>query len=137
MTSPGDEQRRTDEAWRSIVEHYGDRPALEPEPDPLPEVALPPFDEDLDDEPDEPAYDSERFVPPPPPPRPRPTPRRAAAWAGVFVAPILLLVLLVFGIGTPALVDLVLLGWFVGGFVYLVATMPRAPRDPWDDGSRV
>jgi hypothetical protein len=27
--------------------------------------------------------------------------------------------------------------WFVGGFGYLVHEMPRSPRDPWDDGSRI
>ena len=35
------------------------------------------------------------------------------------------------------LVGWVLVGWFVGGFAYLVLEMPKSPRDPWDDGSRI
>ena len=30
-----------------------------------------------------------------------------------------------------------LVGGFVGGFVYLVTRMPRGPRDPADDGARL
>jgi hypothetical protein len=37
----------------------------------------------------------------------------------------------------PAVLGWSLVAWFVGGFLYLVATMPRSPREPWDDGSRV
>ena len=29
------------------------------------------------------------------------------------------------------------LAWLVGSFGYLVLVMPRSPRDPWDDGSRI
>ena len=83
--------------------------------------------------------EAERFRPPPR--RPFPVPRtwqRGLAWAGIFVAP------------APRardrrcsrstshpLVGWALVGWFVGGFAYLVHEMPRVPRDPWDDGSRI
>ena len=30
-----------------------------------------------------------------------------------------------------------LVAWFVVGFGYLVRHMPRSPREPWDDGSRI
>lgn len=139
MSAGGDDERRTreDAAWREIVDNYGDRaevddapppappPAMEPEPEVEPEVdAVRPVDE-------------ERFVPPPPPPLPRPAPPRAIAWAGVFGVPVVLIVCLVFSLDLPTLVDYLLLAWFVGGFGYLVATMSRYPREPWDDGSRI
>ena len=48
-----------------------------------------------------------------------------------------LLVALVFGIYFPGWLSLILVGGFVGGFVYLVSTMPSGPRDPGDDGARI
>lgn len=136
VTRPDDEESRTDAAWLEIVAHYGERPGLdEPEPAPPPAPARP---VDRDDEP-EPlrAEDVDRFVPPPPPAVPRPPWPRATAWAGVLGGPVLVLLLLVVSVDLPGLLDFALLAWFVGGFLYLVATMPRTPRDPWDDGSRV
>ena len=80
----------------------------------------------------------DRFQPPVPPPVPLPrTWQRRAAWGGVFVAPVLALLLALLRVQLPALLGWGLVGWFVGGFLYLVATMPRTPREPWDDGSRV
>lgn len=79
-----------------------------------------------------------QFRPPTPPPLPRPrTWQRGLAWAGLFVAPLLALVLALLPVYVTALVWWSIIGWFVGGFVYLVREMPQAPRDPWDDGSRV
>lgn len=144
VTTPDDDERRTDDAWRSIVENYGERADLDGEAPDAPEreglraversdVVIPDIVEP------EPAAEpaEERFVPPPPPPLPRPEPRRAVAWTGVFGAPAILLLLLVLGVSLPALLDYALVAWFVGGFVYLVATMPSGPRDPGDDGSRI
>lgn len=135
MSGSGDSERAHDEeAWQAIVENYGDRaelgslagpPAVTPKPDPEPPAVSAA------------AYDEERFVPPPPPPLPRPEPRRAIAWAGLFGAPALVLLMLVVRVDLPALLDYLLVGWFVGGFLYLVATMSRTPREPWDDGSRI
>lgn len=139
MSGTGDSERAHDEAWRAIVDNYGERPEIDesptvgpapvrPTPEPEPEPLVTPAA----------AYDeAERFVPPTPPPLPRPEPRRAVAWAGLFCAPVLVLIATVFGIDLPALLDYLLIGWFVGGFVYLVATMSRTPREPWDDGSRI
>ena len=139
MSGTGDSERAHDEAWRAIVDNFGDRaeidetaavepapprPTSEPDPDPFVVRAA--------------AYDeAERFVPPPPPPVPRPEPKRAVAWAGLFGAPLLVLIAMVLRIDLPGLLNYVLIGWFVGGFVYLVATMSRTPREPWDDGSRI
>jgi hypothetical protein len=139
VSGTGDSERARDEAWQAIVDNFGDRVELDepapvapaptrstPEPEPDPAVAHAA------------AYDeAERFVPPPPPPLPRPEPKRAVAWAGLFAAPMLVLIALVFGIDLPPVLDYLLIGWFVGGFLYLVATMSRTPREPWDDGSRI
>ncbi|CAM3632351.1 hypothetical protein NOMA109596_04390 [Nocardioides marinus] len=97
-----------DEAWRSIVENFGERAELDDEHGPAP------------------------ATPPEQPARPDPY-----AWAGVVGSPLLLLVSLLFGIGLPSWVGYLMVAWFVGGFCYLVARMPKEPRDPWDDGSRV
>ena len=145
MNRHEDDERRTDEAWRDIIAHYGERATLDEPSAPTPVVDLPdptPYDEGLADEVDEEPLDrvpeSERFVPPPPPPLPRPlTWQRGVAWGGLVLAPLLWLVLAVFNVWLPPVVGLGLIGWFVGGFVYLVATMPKGPREPWDDGSRV
>jgi hypothetical protein len=122
-----------DEAWRAIVENYGDRPDLDPADAP-PEAAR--------EEPPvapvpAPTADDERFVPPPPPPVPRSSPDRLAAWAGLFGAPLVLLVALVLNVSLPTWAGYVLVAWFVGGFLYLVVQMPSGPRDPGDDGARL
>jgi hypothetical protein len=120
-----------DEAWRSIVENYGERAHVDPLPaEPAPAPAERPAPEEL-------WAEEERFVPPPPPPLPHPPPVRLAAWSGVFGAPGVLLVALVLGIPLPPLVGYGLVGAFIGGFVYLVVHMQRGPRDPGDDGAVV
>lgn len=99
-----------------------------------------PGDADRDVDPDLDPFapsDDDRFVPPTPPPVPRPSPDRLLAWAGVLGAPAALLVLVVLGIGLSQLVITGFVGWFLIGFGYLVATMPSAPRDPWDDGAQL
>jgi len=122
-----------DDAWRSIVENYGDRADLGPEetPEPVPEPVREPARDDTE------AADEERYVPPPPPPLPHVTPDRLAAWSGVFGAPTVLLVALLVGIHLPAWLGYLLVASVVGGFVDLVVQMPRGPRDPGDDGARL
>ena len=135
--------RDEDEAWRQIVAHYGDAPSVEDAPrdepaEPVTEPATEPRAADAEPAPTSfPWEDEGRFVPPTAPPIPRPEPRRALAWTGLFGAPLVLLVALVFGIYLPGWMSLILVGGFVGGFVYLVSTMPTEPRDPGDDGSRI
>ena len=137
MTRPDDDEtpdqsQAQDQAWRSIVDNYGDRAELEePEPEPAPEPLLPEQPPAAYEE------DDEGFVPPEPPPLPRLTPPLMAGWAGVLGAPVLLVVCLLAGISLPSWFSLLLVAAFVGGFVFLVATMPREPREPWDDGSRI
>ncbi len=124
-----------DDAWRSIVENYGDRPdveALPPATQPAtrPEAQPVAHDDALLDH-------DERFVPPEPAPFPHPPPVRFAAWAGVFGAPAVLLVCLVLAVPLPSFIGYGLVGSFVGGFAYLVVHMQRGPRDPGDDGAVV
>jgi hypothetical protein len=134
---PGRE-RDLDRAWRDIVDHYGERadvgpepkpePAVEPEPEPGSRASTPPVAEQ---------HAEERFVPPPPPPLPHVEPRRRLAWACLFGSPLVLLVFTVLGWTMPRLLALCLVAAFVVGFGYLVAKMPSGPRDPGDDGARV
>ncbi|MDN4172983.1 hypothetical protein QWY28_08530 [Nocardioides sp. SOB77] len=129
-----------DDVWRAIVENYGERPTLDEDPPaPTVDAGPPTYDVPLPEDPgsDLARADEERFVPPAPPPLPRPRGARAVGWAGVFGAPAVLLVCLVAGVGLPQLLSYLLVGWFVGGFLYLVLQMPRGPRDPWDDGAQL
>jgi hypothetical protein len=79
--------KEDDDAWRAIVDNYGDRPELE-EPAPAPPdpgssdfvVDAPVEDERTWDDPDT-DWETDRFVPPPPPPVPTTTFDRQAAWA--------------------------------------------------------
>ena len=122
-----------DAAWREIVANYGDRPLVDPESASAPpqQAAEPEHPELATDE----GWPAERFVPPPPPPLPRLPFDRLLAWSGVFVSPLVLLVATVFQIHLPTIVAWLLIGGFLGGFGYLVAQMPRGPRDPYDDGA--
>ena len=158
MTRPDDESQ-TDSAWREIVANYGERARLDPEDHAAVEGPLtvdrePPAyapgeldqaaedarrgggqddPEDADDIPE-----VERFRPPEPPPVTLPSSwQRRVAWAGVFVAPVVALLLAVLQVYVAPIIGWGLVAWFVGGFLYLVATMSRTPREPWDDGSRI
>jgi hypothetical protein len=137
VTAPRDEPSNVsgeDAVWREIIANYGDRPVLDPAPESEPDVQASP-EPDQHPELDETSVVEERFVPPPPPPLPRVPKDRLAAWLGVLVSPLLLLVAAVFRIPLPTMAAWLLVGAFLGGFGYLVAQMPRGPRDPFDDGA--
>jgi hypothetical protein len=143
-------QRDSDEdAWRAIVENYGERVELDEEP-PAQPPAQPPAEQrlerlftplpqperaepdDLDDEPDD------AFVPPTPPPLPKLPPDRLLAWLGLFGSPSVLLFCVVLDVYLPPWLGYLLVASFIGGFVYLVVKMPRRDDiDPWDDGARL
>jgi hypothetical protein len=132
VTGPLDKPSE-DATWREIVANYGDRPALEVDAETQraqPQAAEPEHPELADI-----GSQDDRFVPPPPPPLPRVPKDRLAAWLGVFVSPLLLLFATVLRIELPTLASWLLIGAFLGGFGYLVAQMPRGPRDPYDDGA--
>ncbi|MGD9959669.1 hypothetical protein [Nocardioides sp.] len=132
---------RDDDAWRQIVEHYGDapefpdEPADEPGPGADSEPGVPeaePFADPADEVPE-----LERFVPPDPPPLPRPRGARLFAWLGIFGSPVLLLVSLFLNLRLPSTISTLVVMWFLGGFLYLVYQMPKQRDDPWDDGARL
>lgn len=133
-----------DDAWRAIVENYGDRPDIgpeekqpDPEPDPQPVQPTPEPRTGWEDPYPDSDWSQDRFVPPPPPPIPGTTKDRLVAWLGVFGAPAVLLFCLVLDIDLPQLLAYLLVASFVGGFLYLVWQMPSGPRDPDDDGARI
>lgn len=131
-----------DSAWQRIVDNYGDRAELEatddvPDAPDQPASQAPDVDESVDEAVPVLLDEEDGFVPERPPPVPMPPPDRFLAWLGVFGSPTALLVFLVLGIGIPTVVSWVLIGGFVFGFCYLVFTLPRSPRDPWDDGAVV
>jgi hypothetical protein len=125
-----------DEAWREIVENYGDTPEF-PESDPEPLPAAREYDEPLEAPVVSYLEDEERYIPPPPPPVPRPEPIRLVAWAGVLLSPLILTIALIIGWRLPGLVSVLVVAWFLGGFALLVWQLPKGPSDPWDDGARV
>ncbi|MGZ4461108.1 MAG: hypothetical protein ACXV4A_11010 [Actinomycetes bacterium] len=140
----GDRKLDEDAAWRDIVEHYGERPTADPAPvEPAPET--PPrfavFERRLEDPgEDEATWDDEgHFVPPEPPPLPQLEPRRKLAWIALFGAPLLLLIVVLVGATLPTWLLGLMVAAFIGGFVYLVATMSRNRPDDWsgDDGAVV
>jgi hypothetical protein len=79
----------------------------------------------------------DHFVPPPPPPVPWPEPRRGLAWVALLGSPTLMLLALLFSISLPSWLITTFGFAFIGGFVFLVATMRRGPSDGWDDGARL
>jgi hypothetical protein len=129
-----------DAAWRSIVEHYGDRAELD---EPPAETRFPSLGRRWD-APAEDSYppadyvgaaeEEEHYVPPEPPPLPYVEPRRKLAWIGLFGAPVVMLAAVVFGWHYPQWFSGLLVGAFVGGFVYLVAMMPRTRHEDGPDG---
>lgn len=132
-----------DALWRSIIDNYGERPAIDE-----PEVEVPVAPRTLDvptvpthDEPpelaDSPDPEDHHYVPPVPPPLPTPPPARLLAWAGLFGVPTFVLIALVAQLVLPAWLGLVLMFWFVGGFVFLVASMGPGQGDDYDDGARL
>lgn len=129
--------RDEDELWQDIVDNYGETPdgaaldavqqPLAAEPDPAePAPAWQPVEWE----------DEGRYVPPPPPAVGWTSdPPRLLAWLGLVLAPVILLVATVAAVRLPTWAMTLLLAAFLGGFGYLVVTMNREPRDPYDDGA--
>jgi hypothetical protein len=91
-------------------------------------------DDAPDDAPDDGGH---HFIPPEPPPVPRGTPARRLAWAGLFGPPVVMVLAVLLRWTPPTVVTMALVSAFVGGFVFLVCTMPRDGGDGWDDGAVV
>jgi hypothetical protein len=125
-----------DAAWRAIVANFGDRAELDEHNDAVdrrdqvpgsPRGLVQPTE--LVPEPED------HYVPPPPPPVPQAEPARMIAWVGLFGVPLAVLVAVLAGLPVASWLGLILMVWFVGGFVYLVASMRPGPRDDNDDGA--
>ena len=129
--------------WPEAEDLSADEPAeVADEPEPPPVVAAPatPGPAAADQLETEASWEDEgHFVPPVPPPLPRPAPLRLAAWLGVLVGPVLMTIMAGLSWRLPELVTTVLVAGFVGGVVYLIATMGDGPRDPYgpDNGAVV
>ena len=126
---------KDDDAWRAIVENYGERPKAEDLPAPGPEPEPGPTASTYDEE--SAADEHDRFVPPEPPPAPALDLPRNLPWLGVFGVPVVLLVALLTGVGLPTWLGYLMVSSFVGSFLYLVLTMKPGGRDPFDDGARL
>ncbi len=151
-------QRDSDEdAWRAIVENYGERIELDDESSAEPARPAEPDEKQ--------GYDAaggaglQRLFRPLPEPRPSPRtsrtswttscrPRRrrcpscrrtgCSRGSGLFGSPTILLVCLVLGVRLLPWLAYLLVASFIGGFAYLVVKMPRdTDIDPWDDGARL
>ncbi|MDF2969154.1 MAG: hypothetical protein K0Q93_2932 [Nocardioidaceae bacterium] len=94
---------------------------------------------DLDDQAELEESDSDHhFIPPDPPPLGRPDPLMGIAWGGVFGGPAMLMLAAALGITLPSVVITACLIGFVGGVIFLVASMDDGPgRDGWDNGAQV
>ena len=136
----GDHELDEAAAWADIVANYGDEPTDPPVDTERPVVETNLFDRAFVDSQDafEPWDAEEHFVPPEPPPLPKLEPRRKLAWIGLFGAPLLMLIAVVAGLTFPDWFIALMVASFIGGFVYLVATMRRGSDDwPGDDGAVV
>jgi hypothetical protein len=79
----------------------------------------------------------ERFVPPEPPPITSTDLPSRLAWLGVIGGPVFLLVAALVWRTLPTLVVIFALAAFIGGFITLVARLPRDRGDGSDDGAVV
>lgn len=95
------------------------------------------YDIDPDAEPEEPVDPHDRFVPPEPPPITSTDLPSRLAWIGVLGGPLFLLIAALVWRTLPTLVVIGALAAFIGGFVTLVARLPRDRGDGSDDGAVV
>jgi hypothetical protein len=154
-----------EQAWREIVDHYGDLPVVpddaadrgepghpdDPDTPPSQALDLPVLEVPALDAPTQPPEDrseqateifrlepyDDHFVPPPLPPPPDISTDRRFAWIGLVAPPVLLLIVVVLDYPLPGILTGALVVAFLASFAYLVATMSTEPRDPDDDGARL
>jgi hypothetical protein len=124
-----------EQAWREIVEHYGQGPDV----DGLIELTAPLEQPSAESNPADPFLldpnEEEAFTPPPLPPPAVISPERRLAWVGFVASPVLLVLIEFLDYSLPGILTAGLVIAFIASFAYLVATM--APRDPDDDGARL
>ena len=95
------------------------------------------YDLEPGSEPAEPEDPQERFVPPEPPPITSTDLPSRLAWIGVIGGPLFLLIAALVWRTLPTFVVIGALAAFIGGFVTLVARLPRDRGDGSDDGAVV
>lgn len=117
-----------EQAWRQIVDNYGEWPVVPDEHEAAPVPQPQPFRLELFDD---------AFVPPPLPPPPVVAPERRVAWVFLVGVPVALVVLALAGVALPGILTAGLIVGCLVSFGYLVATMSTDPRDPDDDGARL
>ncbi|HVN11116.1 MAG TPA: hypothetical protein VMT69_03400 [Kineosporiaceae bacterium] len=88
-------------------------------------------------DPEEPDDEHGRFVPPEPPPISSTDLTSRLAWLGVIGGPLFLLIAALIWRTLPTLVVIAALAAFIGGFITLVARLPRDRADGPDDGAVV
>jgi hypothetical protein len=141
---PAEERLTEEAAFAEIVAHYGEQPVVSDAP--APESALAHvFSDDVEDDPAWDDLDDDILLPGDfVPPEPEPlvwNGWRSVAWIGVLGSPALAVLWTVLaqwaGWHAPSWLAYLLIGGFLGGFAYLVLTMPKGRDDPWDDGARV
>ncbi len=76
----------------------------------------------------------DHFIPEPPPPLPRGNPVTWLAWIGVIGGPITLLLLAVLWRNAPTTIIVIPVIGLLGGFLTLVARLPRGRPDDEDRG---
>lgn len=79
------------------------------------------------------AGEDDHYVPPPAPPLPQGDGLGRLAWGGLLGAPTLWVLMMLLGQTVPNWMALLLVVWFIGGFVVLIARM-RDDRPPGDSG---
>ena len=129
-------------AWRAIVDNYGDRPEIASRRSssaPPARLAVGPIREEsaAEDPTERPSRPSreDHYVPPPPPPLPDRHRRGCSPGSGCSASRCSCWSALVAGVNLPTWLGLILMVWFVGGFVYLVASMRPGAGDDYDDGA--
>ena len=99
--------------------------------------SLVPSVEEPEDGPEDDIGRADAFVPPDPPPLPRGDLISRLAWAGVIAGPVFLVISVIAWQNPPTILALTALGAFAGGFVTLVARMPKNRDEDDDDGAVV
>lgn len=157
------DKRDEEDAWRAIVENFGERALLDDE---LPSAELDPETLEAPGTPQRETVDEpEPFVPgpehtyaeapeeqrgdpeamsddegsftPPSPPLPYVAPKRLLAWGTFALIPVVMIVAALTSRPMSGMAAALLIAVWVAAFGYLVWTMPEEPRDPFGDGAQV
>ena len=157
------DKRDEEDAWRAIVENFGERallddelPSAELDPETLEAPGTPQWEavdepepfvpgpeheyvDPVEEHPSDPTamYDDEgRFIPPSPP-LPYVPPKRLLAWGTLALVPVIMILAALTSRPMSGMMATLLIAAWVAAFGYLVWTMPDEPRDPFGNGAQV